>query len=835
MSDFRKKVDSKTGSKFILQGNEAFALGVVHAGYHAVDGYPGTPSTEVIDKSLQFVQDQIEVGWSVNEAVAVELAVGQAVAGKDTVVTMKTPGVFQAGDPITTSAFFTAPAGALVLYVATDYVPSSTQHVIDLRYLFASSRLPVLEPRNHQEMYDIAKHAADVSKKFNTPVVVLASGILTHSEGLITTKERRTVEPRPVPEQFTGWMLLPSIARANYNHSTQVRIPSIEKYFEESDLYTIETGSDDWGIVVSGESYIIVKEALSSIGANPSIFSLSCSTPLPRKAITNFAKTIKGKLFVFEDGDRFIEERLKLSGLELIGKDEYSVITHWEPEMVIKHLSKFIDVKFETKVKEITTKTVVRPPSICPGCPYRAFGLTVAKLKRQKKIFASFGDIGCSTLLYFEKAIDTVLCMGGSDPMRQGVAIARPELAHKMISVIGDSCECHSGMDGTRNAVFRNTPGVKVILDNSITAMTGGQPAPSTPTNLSGQPHKFNLKRAVEAEGCRTVVANSYDLKAVENTMKEALELAEQGTFSTVILEGSCVHEVENKVKKRTIYIDPDKCTRCGRCNMCPGIELDDTRLPHHTNLCTNCGGNTQVCMQRCPSGAILPIEVKPEAIKPPKMQKVEEIIVPEIDAKSLPESIRVAIRGIGGQGNLFFGKILSELALSTPYADTHIVKGDTHGMAQLGGSVISTFSCGDVHSSVLSSGTADILVVMEISEVLRPNFLGLLKPGGTIIINNFKAIPPTAKAEDYPNIEDIYKELEGYNIIKIDANKTSNDLGDPFGKTANVVVLGLLSTIEPFNAIPEEAWLKALMSLSKNDFIKSANKMAFDAGRSLK
>jgi indolepyruvate ferredoxin oxidoreductase alpha subunit len=167
-SRFLELVNAPKGSKFVLQGNEAFALGVVHAGYHAADGYPGTPSTEVIDKNLKYVQDKMKVGWSVNEATATAVAIGHSVAGFDSVVTMKIPGVFQAGDTITTSAFYNAPAGAFVIYAAADYVPSSTQHVIDARYFFASARIPVFEPRNHQEMYDIAWIAADISRKFKT-------------------------------------------------------------------------------------------------------------------------------------------------------------------------------------------------------------------------------------------------------------------------------------------------------------------------------------------------------------------------------------------------------------------------------------------------------------------------------------------------------------------------------------------------------------------------------------------------------------------------------------------------------------------------------------------
>ena len=245
MSHFVEMVNSPTNSKLVVQGNVSFALGVIHAGYHAADGYPGTPSTEVIDKALNYVQDRIKVGWSVNEAVAVSLAVGHAIAGSDVVVTMKIPGVFQAADAITTSAFYNAPAGALVIYAATDYVPSSTQHVIDARYFFASARIPVLEPRNHQEMYEIACSAADISRKFNTPVVVLASGILAHSEGLITTKAPRLVEPRKIPDNLNPWMLLPTIARENYNIATTERIPDVQKWYESSHLITeIDNGFD---------------------------------------------------------------------------------------------------------------------------------------------------------------------------------------------------------------------------------------------------------------------------------------------------------------------------------------------------------------------------------------------------------------------------------------------------------------------------------------------------------------------------------------------------------------------------------------------------------------
>ncbi|MCP5050569.1 MAG: pyruvate ferredoxin oxidoreductase, partial [bacterium] len=194
--------------------------------------------------------------------------------------------------------------------------------------------------------------------------------------------------------------------------------------------------------------------------------------------------------------------------------------------------------------------------------------------------------------------------------------------------------------------------------------------------------------------------------------------------------------------------------------------------------------------------------------------------------------SLRVAIRGVGGQGNLFFGKVLTQMAMHTPYANTHIVKGDTRGMAQLGGSVISTFNCGKVFSPQPSPHSVDVLVAMEINEMLRPGFLELLKPGGTIILNQFTTLPASAKKEDYPDLIEIEKALEGYHVVTIDADRIAHQLGDRTGRTANAVVMGLLSTIEPFDRVPVEIWKSALLSVSHDEIIKSANLSAFEGGR---
>ncbi len=831
MARFLDAVDAPAGSRFILQGNIAFALGVVHAGYHAADGYPGTPSTEVIDRGLAQAQDRIQAGWSVNEAVAVNVAVGRAIAGFDTVVTMKIPGVFQAGDAISTSAFFPGKAGALVIYAATDYVPSSTQHVIDARFFFASARLPVLEPRDHQEMYEIAWTAADMSREFDTPVVVLASGILGHSEGLVTTREPRRVTPRKMPADLHDWMLMPSIARNNYNKATSERIPRIQAWLENSNLLSMTRGSDEWGIITSGESGIIVKEALRALGAAPSLLTLAATNPLPAGAIREFARGVRGRLFVIEDGDRFLEERVRLLGIEAAGKEENSVTTDWSPEKVIGFLAEHLGIEHEFKKSGVNVEPVPRAPSICPGCSYKAIGLAIAKLKRRKKLYAAFGDIGCSTLLHYMNALDTVSCMGASDSMRQGLVMSRPEMASRVVSIIGDSCECHCGLDSTRNAVFRNVPGVKIILDNRVTAMTGGQPAPSSDHNLASESHKFSLKKAVGAEVERTRVVDAFNVEQVEQELEEALDLAADGIFSALILEGSCIHEVLSEQRARACTIDYEKCKSCGLCDICPGIELDENKTPRFTGLCTNCGGGSRVCVQYCPFDAIVPVDHA--AGKAPRdLPPIEHPKETAVSKDKLPASLRIAIRGIGGQGNLFFGNVLSEVAMRTPYAQMNIIKGDTHGMAQLGGSVISTFGCGEVDSPIPAPASVDVLVVMEAGEALRPGFIGLLKPGGAIILNEFTALPANVKKDDYPAPAAIERALRNCDVIKINAEGIARGLGDKTGKTSNVAVLGLLSTIPPLNEIPRDIWLSALMAVSPTDKIKSANQAAFNAGR---
>ncbi|MBN2062493.1 MAG: 2-oxoacid:acceptor oxidoreductase family protein [Deltaproteobacteria bacterium] len=820
---------AEEGKTAVLQGNIAFAVGCVRCGIHGADGYPGTPSTEVIDRGLSQVQDMIKVAWSTNEAVSTGVGLGYSLAGHDCVVTMKIPGLFQAGDIFSSSAFYTEKRGALVYFIASDFVPSSTQHVVDPRYFFKSCMVPVFEPRSHQEMLEASGIAAAIGRKYRTPAVIFASGNLCHSEGLVRLNSIKKVEPTGIPEDLKKFNTLPTIARANYDKVLTERMPELRKMVEGSVLNEWIKGSGKKGVITYGANVSFVKEVRELYKEDFDILSIAFTNPLPLDLLKKFCEAIKEEVYVIEDGYRFVQERMMQMGLEVKGKDEFSEVTEWSPATVAERMG------FKVKKKTFSLAPVPRPPMICAGCPYRLFAEVIKKMRKQRKIQAVFGDIGCNALLYFMDALDTGIAMGASDSKRQGFVTARPELSSKCISILGDSTECHTGMDATRNAVFNNVPGVKVVLDNYWTAMTGGQPAPSSPVNLKGEKIKFNLVKALEGNGCDVLVANAYDRTEIRKTMNNAMKKAEQGDFCCVVVQGSCIKKVPNSKKSINLKIDKEKCDQCYMCMICPGIEKGEDGFPRFNNLCTGCGGEKSACMQMCPFDAMVPLEEDERAsVTADKFDIPPEIERLEYDNKDFPKRLTVAIRGVGGQGNLFFGRVLTQLAFLAGYEEKNIVKGETHGMAQMGGPVVSTFSCGDVHSPVLFPSSADCLVSMEASELLRPGFLELLKENGTVLSASTVVVPPNVSVEDYPAMDAIRKELKDYKVIEIDVLGKSLELGDTTGRSANVVMMGALSKIPPFDGFPEGIWLQAIRNVSPKDTVWAANYAAFQAGREL-
>ena len=824
----------EAGKAEVLQGNIAFAVGCVRAGIHSADGYPGTPSTEVIDRGLSQVQDMINVGWSVNEAVAVGIGLGHTLAGRDAVVTMKIPGVFQAGDVFTSAAFFTEPRGALIYFIASDFTPSSTQHLVDPRYLFKSCFLPVFEPSNHQEMLEAAAIAVEIGRRFATPVVILASGALCHSEGLVRMHPLQRREPHKMAEDLRCFNSLPGIARRNYDTVQKKRMPALTEMVETSPLNRWIKGSGKTGIICSGANTVYAQEVRESFGLDVDILSLGFTNPLPMQLLRNFRDGISGDILVIDDGYRYLQEELTLLGIETSGKQAYNCRTEYSPALVAAHLG--IDpAPARTPSSTPPPAAGNRPPLIWPGCPYRLFAETLATMKRRGKLAAIFGDIGCNSLLYFLGAMDTGVAMGASEAKRAGYVLSRPEMADKVVSVIGDSTECHSGMDATRNTVFRHVPGVKVVLDNYWTAMTGGQPAPTSPVNLAGVANTFDLVAALSATGAKTVAVSAYHRIELQKALRQAFKEAGEGAFTTLVVRGGCLKKLPAKNLHPRLKINEEKCDKCYACMVCPGIEIGPEGFPRFTNLCSGCGGQGASCGEMCPFKAMEPLvaEDRPAA-QARGFEAPPALPATSVAKEQLPPRLSLAIRGVGGQGNLFFGRVLTQVAFLAGYGSDNIVKGETHGMAQMGGPVISTFACGRVHSPVLLPQGADCLIAMEMSELLRPGFLELLRPGGTLLLARTIMVPQGMKAEDYPSLESIRALAAGFALVEIDVLAEALALGDNTGRIANVVMMGVLSTIAPFATIPQGLWLQALQEVTPAA-AWPGNYQAFLSGRQLR
>jgi len=829
-SSMRQLCTAPSGQAEILQGNMAFAAGCVRGGIHAADGYPGTPSSEVIDRGLSQVQDLITVGWSVNEAVAAGVAHGHTLAGRDCVVTMKIPGLFQAGDIFTSGALFTQERGALVYYIASDFTPSSTQHTIDPHYLFKSCFVPVFEPRNHQEMHEAAALAVEIARAYRTPVVIMPNGNLCHSEGLVQLMPTCRRAPVSMPDSLRGFNVLPSLARKNYDTVLTQRLPALVEMVEHSPLNQWLKGSGKTGVITCGMGDMYLREIKQTLGPDLDILSLAFTNPLPMKLIREFYQSIEGEVFIIEDGYRFIQEALEQAGLLVTGKDAYSPVTEWTPGLIAEKMG-----LLNPRPLKLQAAAPARPPAICAGCPYRLFAHEVALLRKKKQLDAVFGDIGCNTLLYFMNALDTGLAMGASEAERSGYVLSRPEQAGRCLSVLGDSTECHSGMDATRNAIYRNVPGVKVILDNAWTGMTGGQPSPTSPENLAGESNRFNLPDSLRAHGAQVIVVGAYQKKELRQALRSALDEAAQGKFTTIVVqEGMCIQKT--RPSSQRVAVDALACKACGVCLICPGLEVDAAGVPFSGSQCSGCGGQTPACVQMCPTGVLKAVDLRdlkrparPVQVEPPHLNPLSAA-----DHPAYPQRLALGIRGVGGQGNLFFGHVLSRLAFLAGYHRQNIIKGDTHGMAQMGGPVISTFACGLVSSPVLLPHSADCLIVMEKSEVLRPGFLEMLKPGGTILLADTRILPMGLAMRQYPGETAIHASLSAYQVIEVDVLGKAQALGDAAGRSANVVMLGVLSRLEPFSSFPEELWLHALQQANTKPAVWAANYAAFQAGREL-
>ena len=567
--------------KELMLTNKAIARGAWEAGVDVLSAYPGTPSTEIAENFA--VMDGVYAEWAPNEKVAVEVAIGAAVAGARSMACMKHVGLNVAADPLFTVAYTGINAG-LVIVVADDPGMHSSQNEQDSRYYAKSAHIPMLEPSNAQEAKEFVKLAFEMSEQFDTPVLVRETTRVAHSHGIVELCERENRPVKPYEKAIGKYVMMP--ANAIKRHVVvEKRDNDLKEYVNTLSINRAEyTDETQMGIVCSGVVYEYVKEALP----NANVFKVGTVHPVPVPAILEFSKKVNG-LYVVEELEPFIEETLKAAGIPCVGKELFSLQGEISVPILLEKFGKVKPVENATCIN-----APARPPVMCAGCPHRGVFYVLNKLKLTVN-----GDIGCYTLGAVAplSAVDTCVCMGASVGMAHGFKKATKG-ASKNVAVIGDSTFLHSGVTGLINAVYNRSGITLLILDNSTTGMTGHQQHPATGKDLQGNPAPIVLlDELVKACGVKDLqIVDAYDVKSVEAAVKKAIATDE---VSVIIAQRPCA--LLDKSKKPTAEVT--NCKSCGICMRlgCPAISMGENGVVIDQNQCTGCG----VCVQVCPFHAI--------------------------------------------------------------------------------------------------------------------------------------------------------------------------------------------------------------------------------------
>lgn len=572
----------------LMLGNQAFARGLYEAGCAVVSSYPGTPSTEVTEEAAKY--NEIYCEWAPNEKVALEVAFGACLAGKRSFCGMKHVGLNVAADPLFTCSYTGVNAG-LVICVADDAGMHSSQNEQDSRHHAIASKIPMLEPSDSAEACAFTKKAFELSEEFDTPVIIKMCTRVAHSQSIVERAERIIPPEKPYKKDIAKYVMMP--ANAIRRHPmVEERMKKLAAYAEDCEFNRVEMGDTALGIITSSTSYQYAKEVF---GEKASILKLGMINPLPEKLILDFASKVE-KLVILEELDPIIENHCKALGLTVTGKDLFPITGEFSQSMVAEKLGVTLSAN-----RSLDEELPNRPPVMCAGCPHRGLFYTLAKLK-----CTVLGDIGCYTLGAVAplSAMDMTLCMGASVSAIHGFnkALAK-ESEQKTVAVIGDSTFMHSGMTGLANIAYNQSNSTVIILDNSITGMTGHQQNPTTGYNIKGDPAgKIDLEALCLAMGiARVKVVDPYDLAECERVVKEELATAEA---SVIISRRPCVLLKYVKHEK-PIIASKEKCVGCKACMRlgCPAISIREGKAEIDTTLCVGCG----VCAQLCKFDALKP------------------------------------------------------------------------------------------------------------------------------------------------------------------------------------------------------------------------------------
>ncbi len=574
--------------KKLLLGNEAVARGLYEAGCTIVSSYPGTPSTEISEYAAEY--DELYCEWAPNEKVAVEVAFGASVAGARSFSAMKHVGLNVAADPLFTSSY-TGVNGGFVIAVADDPGMHSSQNEQDSRHYAIAAKLPMLEPSDSSECKLYVKYAFELSEEYDTPVLVRLTTRVAHSQSIVEQGERIAYNQKDYKKDMQKYVMMPAAARGRHT-VVETRMKRMASMSENSVLNRVEMGDGNVGVITSGIAYQYAREAL---GDGASYLKLGMINPLPTELIKKFASSVK-TLYVIEELDGIIETHCKSIGVKVTGKELFSLEGELNQRIIREKL-----LGMSPDCVSLNEAVPVRPPVMCPGCPHRGLYYVLNKLG-----LTVSGDIGCYTLgaLPPLNSMDMCLCMGASVSGLHGFNKAREVSSASSVAVIGDSTFMHSGITGLIDIVYNGGSSTVLVLDNSITGMTGHQDNPTTGKTLKGKPAPIiYIEKLCEAIGVPNIrIVDPNDIAETERVIKEETAKNEP---SVVIVRRPCV--LLKSVKRGLPYEVNEECKGCKACMKigCPAISMKMGKAKIDKTLCTGCG----LCDKLCRFTAIKEVE----------------------------------------------------------------------------------------------------------------------------------------------------------------------------------------------------------------------------------